>query len=306
MSDTLVPHRRRRRRRTRRVSGPAPDFPQPPIAPPGLTGEMTPRPDHGETSYRGLGRLAGRSALDHRRRQRHRPRRRHRLRARGRRRADQLPARRRSATAPKPRGGSSRPAARAVARPATSATRRTAHRSSIAPSTSSAASTSWSTTPPSSAPTTSIEDLTTDEFDRDVPDQRLRDVLVVPRGAAAHEAGQRDHQHGVDPGLRSRARTCSPTPPTKGAIVNFTKGAVAARDEAGRPRQRGRAGAGLDAADSLDDDRGEGAGSSASDTAFGRAAQPVELAPLFVFLASNEARFVTGEVYGATGGQTPV
>ncbi|HET7696180.1 MAG TPA: SDR family oxidoreductase [Vicinamibacterales bacterium] len=42
------------------------------------------------------------------------------------------------------------------------------------------------------------------------------------------------------------------------------------------------------------------------DTAFGRAAQPVEIAPLFVFLASNEARFVTGEVYGATGGQTPL
>jgi NAD(P)-dependent dehydrogenase (short-subunit alcohol dehydrogenase family) len=42
-----------------------------------------------------------------------------------------------------------------------------------------------------------------------------------------------------------------------------------------------------------------------ADTVFGRAAQPVELAPLFVFLASAEARFVTGEVYGATGGQTP-
>jgi NAD(P)-dependent dehydrogenase (short-subunit alcohol dehydrogenase family) len=42
-----------------------------------------------------------------------------------------------------------------------------------------------------------------------------------------------------------------------------------------------------------------------ADTAFGRPAQPVELAPLFVFLASNEARFVTGEVYGATGGKTP-
>jgi NAD(P)-dependent dehydrogenase (short-subunit alcohol dehydrogenase family) len=41
------------------------------------------------------------------------------------------------------------------------------------------------------------------------------------------------------------------------------------------------------------------------DTAFERAAQPVEIAPLFVFLASNEARFVTGEVYGATGGQSP-
>jgi NAD(P)-dependent dehydrogenase (short-subunit alcohol dehydrogenase family) len=41
------------------------------------------------------------------------------------------------------------------------------------------------------------------------------------------------------------------------------------------------------------------------DTLLERAAQPVELAPLYVFLASNESRFVTGEVYGATGGQTP-
>ena len=41
------------------------------------------------------------------------------------------------------------------------------------------------------------------------------------------------------------------------------------------------------------------------DTSFERAAQPVEVAPIFVFLASNESRFVTGEVYGATGGKTP-
>jgi NAD(P)-dependent dehydrogenase (short-subunit alcohol dehydrogenase family) len=41
------------------------------------------------------------------------------------------------------------------------------------------------------------------------------------------------------------------------------------------------------------------------DTSFERAAQPVELAPIYVFLASNEARFVTGEVYGATGGKSP-
>jgi NAD(P)-dependent dehydrogenase (short-subunit alcohol dehydrogenase family) len=41
------------------------------------------------------------------------------------------------------------------------------------------------------------------------------------------------------------------------------------------------------------------------DTQLERAAQPVELAPLYVFLASNESRFVTGEVYGATGGKTP-
>jgi len=43
-----------------------------------------------------------------------------------------------------------------------------------------------------------------------------------------------------------------------------------------------------------------------SQTVFGRAAQPAELAPIFVFLASDEASYVTGEVYGATGGQMPM
>ncbi|GAA5624174.1 putative oxidoreductase YghA [Brucella sp. NBRC 12952] len=36
---------------------------------------------------------------------------------------------------------------------------------------------------------------------------------------------------------------------------------------------------------------------------FGRPGQPVELAPIYVFLASNEASFINGEVYGATGGK---
>jgi NAD(P)-dependent dehydrogenase (short-subunit alcohol dehydrogenase family) len=43
-----------------------------------------------------------------------------------------------------------------------------------------------------------------------------------------------------------------------------------------------------------------------ADTLFGRAAQPAEMAPIFVFLASDVASYVTGEVYGATGGQMPV
>jgi NAD(P)-dependent dehydrogenase (short-subunit alcohol dehydrogenase family) len=41
-------------------------------------------------------------------------------------------------------------------------------------------------------------------------------------------------------------------------------------------------------------------------TVFERPAQPAELAPLYVWLASPEASYVTGEVYGATGGRTPV
>ncbi len=38
-------------------------------------------------------------------------------------------------------------------------------------------------------------------------------------------------------------------------------------------------------------------------TLFGRPAQPAELAPVFVFLASTDASFVTGEIYGVTGGR---
>src|SRR5215208_8193693 len=44
-------------------AGPAPEYPQAPIEPPGLASEMTPRADHGEESYQGLGRLVGRVAL---------------------------------------------------------------------------------------------------------------------------------------------------------------------------------------------------------------------------------------------------
>ena len=39
------------------------------------------------------------------------------------------------------------------------------------------------------------------------------------------------------------------------------------------------------------------------DTPLGRPAQPAELAPLFVFLASPESSYVTGEVIGVTGGE---
>src|SRR4051812_3276195 len=42
---------------------PAPPFPEQSQPWPGLASRMTPRPDHGETSYRGSGRLSGRKAL---------------------------------------------------------------------------------------------------------------------------------------------------------------------------------------------------------------------------------------------------
>jgi NAD(P)-dependent dehydrogenase (short-subunit alcohol dehydrogenase family) len=39
---------------------------------------------------------------------------------------------------------------------------------------------------------------------------------------------------------------------------------------------------------------------------FKRPAQPAEMAPIYVFLASRYASYVTGEIYGATGGQMPL
>jgi hypothetical protein len=42
---------------------PRPPFPKQQQPWPGLASKMTPRPDHGETSYRGSGRLTGRKAL---------------------------------------------------------------------------------------------------------------------------------------------------------------------------------------------------------------------------------------------------
>lgn len=43
-----------------------------------------------------------------------------------------------------------------------------------------------------------------------------------------------------------------------------------------------------------------------SNTLFERPAQPIELARLFVFLASEDASYVSGEIFGATGGRTPL
>lgn len=38
-------------------------------------------------------------------------------------------------------------------------------------------------------------------------------------------------------------------------------------------------------------------------SSFGRPGQPIELAPVYVLLASDEASYITGEIYGVTGGQ---
>jgi len=40
-----------------------------------------------------------------------------------------------------------------------------------------------------------------------------------------------------------------------------------------------------------------------SDTPIGRPGQPAELAHVYVTLASSEASYITGQIYGASGGR---
>ena len=42
-----------------------------------------------------------------------------------------------------------------------------------------------------------------------------------------------------------------------------------------------------------------------ADTPFGRPGQPAELAPIYVALASTEGTYITGQVFGASGGKAP-
>jgi hypothetical protein len=46
-----------------RHAGPTPPQPEQQQEPPGHTAEMTPKPDHGEESYEGCGKLEGRAAI---------------------------------------------------------------------------------------------------------------------------------------------------------------------------------------------------------------------------------------------------
>jgi len=90
---------------------------------------------------------------------------------------------------------------------------------------------------------------------------------------------------------------------TKGAIVNFTKGFAV--EAAGKGIRVNTVAPGpiwtplIPATMPADDVKTFGA-----NTPIGRPGQPAELAPAYVFLASNEASYVTAEVLGVTGGRS--
>jgi NAD(P)-dependent dehydrogenase (short-subunit alcohol dehydrogenase family) len=286
-----------------RTAGPAPDYPQPLIDPPGLESEMTPVADHGETSYQGLGRLTGRKALI--------------------------------------TGGDSgigRAVALAFARegadvlishlPEEEADARVtcdwiteAGRIAVAVpgdiqhedhcrrlvDLAIAGLGGLDIVVNNAAYQVThdrLEDFTTEELDRSFRTNVYATFWICRAALPRLEAGASIIN-------TASIQAFDPSPnlltysPTKAAIVNFTKGLSQVAMKQGVRVNAVAPGPVWTPLipSTMPPEKVQGFGHQ---TAFGRAAQPVELAPLFVFLASNEARYVTGEVYGATGGQSPV
>ena len=223
---------------------------------PGREGPMDPKPDHGEKSYKGSGRLAGKKAIITGGDSRHRPGRRHRVRAGGGGRADRLPRRGRR----RPRDGrvgregrAARPSlfrgdiadagqCRALVQKAVEAFGR------IDVLVNNAAF---------QMTHESLDEISDEEWDKTFDVEHRRDVPHHQGGGAAHEAGRRDHQHDV--GQRRHAQAdAAGLRDDQGRDPELHRRAGAAAGRQGHPRQLRRARPDLDAADPRDDAAGAG------------------------------------------------
>ncbi len=146
-----------------------------------------------------------------------------------------------------------------------------------------------------------LADITTEQLDRVVRTNLYAMVWLCQR-ALPHL------QPGASIINTSSVQASSPSPPlldyamTKAAIVNFTRGLAEALGGEGirvNAVAPGPIWTPLIPA-TMPEDQVESFGES---TPLGRAGQPAELAPAYVFLASDEAGYITGEVLAVTGGK---
>jgi hypothetical protein len=146
-----------------------------------------------------------------------------------------------------------------------------------------------------------IADVTTEQFDR-VMKTNLYAMFWLCKAAVPH----------MQPGSTiinsSSIQAYQPAPnlldyaTTKAGIVNFTKGLAANLADKGirvNSVAPGPIWTPLIPATMPD----EKVDSFGADTPMGRAGQPAELAPAYVFFASQESSYVSGEVLGVTGGK---
>jgi NAD(P)-dependent dehydrogenase (short-subunit alcohol dehydrogenase family) len=149
----------------------------------------------------------------------------------------------------------------------------------------------------------SLEEFTTEEFDRTFKTNVYAMFWLCRAALPRMEAGSvvinTASIQGYDPSPQLLAYA-----PTKAAIINFTKALSPLAMKKGVRVNAVAPGPVWTPLipSTMPEEKTKTFG---ADTQFARPAQPVEIAPVFVFLASNEGRYVTGEVYGVTGGKTP-
>jgi NAD(P)-dependent dehydrogenase (short-subunit alcohol dehydrogenase family) len=145
-----------------------------------------------------------------------------------------------------------------------------------------------------------LEDITTEQFDR-VLKTNLYGMFWITKAALKHmgEGGSIINTSSI--------QAYQPSPElldyamTKGAIVNFSKGLGQALAERGirvNTVAPGPIWTPLIPA-TMPSEKVESFG---SDVPLGRAGQPAELAPAYVFFASQESSYITAQVLGVTGG----
>ena len=146
-----------------------------------------------------------------------------------------------------------------------------------------------------------ISDITDEQFDRTLK-TNLYAMFWITRAALEHMP--------LGAAIINTASVVAYTPPkilldystTKAGIIAFTKALAKQQIDKGirvNAVAPGPFWTALQPSGGQPQDAIETFGSSVP---LGRPGQPVELAPVYVFLASQEASYVTGEVYGATGG----
>jgi NAD(P)-dependent dehydrogenase (short-subunit alcohol dehydrogenase family) len=149
----------------------------------------------------------------------------------------------------------------------------------------------------------SIEDISAEEWDR-IFRTNIYSMFYLCKAAVPHMKPGSTIINTASIQAYEPNPSLLPYAATKAAIVNFTKGLAkmvlkqGIRVNAVAP---GPVWTPL-IPSTMPDEKTKNFGAN---TPYGRPAQPVEIAPLFVFLASKESSYVTGEVFGATGGRSP-
>ena len=280
-------------------AGPKPPFPEQEQEPVGLESEMEPKPDYGEESYRGSGKLQGKAAVitggDS-----------------GIGRAVALAFAREGADVlisyldehsdaeetvriVEKEGGAASPSQ------ATSVTKRTVCRSWSAPSRNLEGSTSWSIMQPGKISIESIQDVS-EEMLLHTYGVNIFAMFYLCKAAMPHM------QPGSTVINTTSIQAYQPSPnllpysSTKGAILTFTK---ALSEEAIKTGIRVNAVAPGPVWTPLIPMSfpGDKVAEFGKTTPMGRPGQPAELAPVYVFLASQDSSYVTGECIGVTGGK---